>query len=408
MPSQYRHRRFSDPTEPFPSPIEPGEIAVNTSNRQIAVGDADKMSVGAPLPLLALRYFDQRAQYATGDFVVQGGNLYRANAAITPGVFNAADWILYGDLSTAEAYADSGDAAVTSAFQAADAAVTSAFQAADATTNSKFANYLPLAGGTMQGELTLAADPVGPLDAVTKRYVDVNVSSFSTGDVKLTWKTAADPGWMMMDDTTIGSGTSGANHLGTQYQALFNVYYNNLSDANAPLLTNSGAATTRSAQGTAAAAWAAGCRITMPLVLGRAMAIAGAGAGLTSLAIGQTAGANSIALSVAQMPTHNHSASSSSTASASSFQNAHAHGNAVYPGYQMPMTVIGGGWNASGYQGSGSGNLDLNGGGSTSLAQPAISTSVSVNTTTSVDYAGSGAAISLMQPTASLNIMVKL
>lgn len=133
---------------------------------------------------------------------------------------------------------------------------------------------------------------------------------FTTGDTKLTWKTVPDSGWMMMDDATIGNTGSGANHVGSQYQALFTVYYTNLSDANAPLLTSSGAATTRSAQGTASAAWAAGCRMTPPLVLGRAMAIAGAGAGLTSLVIGQAAGANnnttSFGLSIANLPAHSH------------------------------------------------------------------------------------------------------
>jgi hypothetical protein len=36
-------------------------------------------------------------------------------------------------------------------------------------------NYLPLAGGTMIGVLTLSADPVGNFDAATKRYVDLSI-----------------------------------------------------------------------------------------------------------------------------------------------------------------------------------------------------------------------------------------
>jgi hypothetical protein len=38
--------------------------------------------------------------------------------------------------------------------------------------NPMLAGYLALAGGTMQGTLTLAADPIAPLQAVTKRYAD--------------------------------------------------------------------------------------------------------------------------------------------------------------------------------------------------------------------------------------------
>jgi hypothetical protein len=34
--------------------------------------------------------------------------------------------------------------------------------------------YLPLAGGAMEGPLYLKADPVQPLEAATKQYVDAN------------------------------------------------------------------------------------------------------------------------------------------------------------------------------------------------------------------------------------------
>ena len=41
----------------------------------------------------------------------------------------------------------------------------------------KFANYLPLAGGTMTGPITLAADPTAELQAATKKYVDEHAAS---------------------------------------------------------------------------------------------------------------------------------------------------------------------------------------------------------------------------------------
>ena len=40
--------------------------------------------------------------------------------------------------------------------------------------------YLPLAGGTMTGALTLAADPAANLQAATKHYVDGNIPAAST------------------------------------------------------------------------------------------------------------------------------------------------------------------------------------------------------------------------------------
>jgi hypothetical protein len=135
MTTHYRHLRTSNPTKPFPSPVDPGEIIANTANRQIAIGDADAAQLGTPLPLLAIRVFDIRAQYAASDFVIQGGNLYRAKAAISPGAFSAAQWDLYSSDTAlnapTKAYVDAGDATVTTNFQSADAAITTAYQNAD-------------------------------------------------------------------------------------------------------------------------------------------------------------------------------------------------------------------------------------------------------------------------------------
>src|SRR5215467_326087 len=162
MTSHYRHRRTSNPATAFPNPIEPGEIAVNTANRQAAVGDATAGSVGVPLMLIAVRYFDARAQYAAGDFVVQAGALYRAKATIMPGAFNAANWDAFSTDATAKAYADAGDAAVTTAFQAADTSQTTAI-------NGKVSK----GGDTMSCALNLPlAAPTTNVQAANKKYVD--------------------------------------------------------------------------------------------------------------------------------------------------------------------------------------------------------------------------------------------
>ena len=89
--SSYLHRRTPNAPTAFPT-LQPGEIAVNTANLQIAVGDANASTSGTPLPLLGLRVFSTNAQYAAGDIVVYGGNIYRANAAITPGAFTPSQW----------------------------------------------------------------------------------------------------------------------------------------------------------------------------------------------------------------------------------------------------------------------------------------------------------------------------
>ena len=152
MTSQYRHRRISNPSTPFVNALEPGEIAVNTANRQIAVGDANSGSIGAPLALLAIRVFDARAQYAIGDFVIQAGLIYRANAAVSPGAFNATQWDNVTGPGVSQIYVDNADAL-----------------------------RLLKAGDTMTGFLTLNADPTGSLHAVTKQYVDGVAGDAGTG-----------------------------------------------------------------------------------------------------------------------------------------------------------------------------------------------------------------------------------
>jgi hypothetical protein len=150
MTSHYRHRRDNNAAAPFASPLEKGEIAVNTANRQIAVGDP----AGQPLALLAVRYFDVKSQYAINDFVVYQDNLYVAIAAVAPGAFNAAQWRM------------------------ASFAVGT--------------NYLLLSGGTMVGPLVLAGAPTADLEAATKKYVDDSqppppaastIPSTATGDI---------------------------------------------------------------------------------------------------------------------------------------------------------------------------------------------------------------------------------
>ena len=161
MTSHYRHRRTSAPATAFPNPVEPGEIAVNTANRQLAVGDAASGSLGSPLMLIAVRYFDARAQYATGEFVAQAGVIYRAKAAVVPGAFNATQWDAFSSDTTIKGYADAGDAAVTAAFQAADTTL-------QTNINAKVSK----GGDSMSGPLVLPGAPTLDLQASTKKYVD--------------------------------------------------------------------------------------------------------------------------------------------------------------------------------------------------------------------------------------------
>ena len=131
--------------------------------------------------------------------------------------------------------------------------------------------------------------------------------AWTTGDVKLTFKTTADPGWLMMNDQTIGDAASGATYANNAAQALFALFYNNCADADVPVQTSTGGATTRSSLGTAAAAWAAHARLVLPKALGRELAVAGAGSGLTARPLGSNTGVESRAQALAEMPSHSHS-----------------------------------------------------------------------------------------------------
>ncbi len=125
-------------------------------------------------------------------------------------------------------------------------------------------------------------------------------STYSTGDVKPTFKTAADTGWVMMDDGTIGDASSGAStRANADTSALFTLLWNNIS--------NTYCAVSGGVRGASAAAdFAAHKTIALPKALGRALAIAGAGSGLTSRALGLINGEESHALTITEMPAHDH------------------------------------------------------------------------------------------------------
>ena len=156
------------------------------------------------------------------------------------------------------------------------------------------------------GTTALARDLMGVTAAITAA---VN-SLFTTGDLKPTHKTTADPGWIMWSDGTIGNAGSGSTvRANADTQLLFTLYYG-FAAADCPLFTSTGVATTRGAQGTASQAFTALCRIAMPKAAGRALSIAGNGLGLTNRPLGSNAGAELQTQLPSQMPSHRHTGNS--------------------------------------------------------------------------------------------------
>lgn len=192
-------------------------------------------------------------------------------------------------------------------------------------------------------------------DSTASAGVSWQVTGFTTGDVKLTLKTAADTGWVLMNDGSIGSATSGATtRANADTEPLYTLLWTNVSDTYAPVAGGRGA--------NAAADFAANKAMTLPKALGRALAVYGSGSGLSARVLGQTTGTETHTLTEAEMPSHTHT-----------------------PTYNNITGVVGAG-------GSG-----LSGGASAAAA---------VNLT--IGNTGGGGAHNNMQPTVFLNVMVKL
>lgn len=133
---------------------------------------------------------------------------------------------------------------------------------------------------------------------ITKLTAALLGTAWTTGDVKTTIKTVADAGWVLMTDGTIGSAASTGTYANNDAEALFTLIWNNIANEDCPVVPGRG--------GSAAADWAANKKITLPKVLGRALAGSGAGAGLTARALGSTVGEENHVLTVAELASHQH------------------------------------------------------------------------------------------------------
>jgi hypothetical protein len=193
----------------------------------------------------------------------------------------------------------------------------------------------------------------------------ISPTGFTTGDVKLTIKTTADAGWVMMNDGTIGNAASGGTtRANADTLPLFTLLYNNTADADCAVSGGRGA--------NAAADYAANKTIALPKALGRALAGAGAGSGLTSRALAKAAGAED-AINVA----HTHTITDPG----------HVHTG----GMDNTVNLIGGGSGAF---------VHLN-------TQPLPNTG-SATTGISIDSSGASGTGANLQPTVFLNVMIKL
>lgn len=220
-----------------------------------------------------------------------------------------------------------------------------------------------------------------------KAFIIPTVAPFTTGDVKLTYKTAADAGWVMMNDGTIGNAVSGGTtraNADTVY--LFTLLWNNTADAQCAVSGGRGAS--------AAADFAANKTIALPKALGRALASAGAGAGLTSRVLALASGTETKTIGTTNLP---------------------ASGLSI-PGLSIPALT---GTAAAQDVMVGTGSLSGIGlveqastGPIVQRSGRTVASSVTTNTSTTgggtTGNMGSGTALDVMNPMQFLNVMIKL
>lgn len=214
------------------------------------------------------------------------------------------------------------------------------------------------------GESIIAANDIDAL-------ITAGVAVFTTGDVKLTFKTTADTGFVMANDGTIGPSGSTATFADDSAEDLYTLLWNNVDDAQSPVTGGRG--------GSAAADWVAKKPLAVSKMLGRALAVSGAGTSLTSRVLGLAVGEETHALITAELAQHNH--------------------GVIDPGHTHT------GSNGASFYGNQNVSNSLQQVGTFGIGAVGIASSP---TGVTIQNTGSGTAHNNMQPSTFLNVMIKL
>ena len=145
----------------------------------------------------------------------------------------------------------------------------------------------------------------------TEKFSSSSKSSFTlpTGVCVYTLDNVAPDGWIMADDGTIGSSSSGASHAGDETRDLFYLLWSLPSTS---VYTATG--NLRDKGSTPDIDWNANARLSLPKTYGRVLGVAGAGEGLTNRLTGSTTGNETHTLTVEEIPAHTHPSINSSGA----------------------------------------------------------------------------------------------
>lgn len=145
------------------------------------------------------------------------------------------------------------------------------------------------------------------LDYQTYDMIDGIVNAKRTGFIDYGYDLVAPPGYLLMDDGTIGSAASGATSnsgLGASINTfpLYNWLWTNVSNPS----SNAWCPVTGGLGASAIADFTANKPMALQKALGRALASAGAGSGLTARTLGQYLGEEAHALTVPELASHTH------------------------------------------------------------------------------------------------------
>jgi len=237
--------------------------------------------------------------------------------------------------------------------------------------NTVITGFLTGSGGngtyTLNNSQTIVSESMTAAGASGwTQLVPAATQQLTTGDYVLTMKAVASPGFVILNDGTMGDASSGATtRANADTQALFLLMWAQFGQANCPVSGGRGA--------TALADFNAHKTIALPKALGRALAVVGAGSGLTTRLMGDAVGGESSAIAQTNLPDY----------------------VLPDPGHDHPATTRQAQAGSTFAAGSG---FDLN-----TVSSP------TGTATTGVHLGGGNVPLPVMQPTAFLgNVMVKL
>lgn len=188
-------------------------------------------------------------------------------------------------------------------------AIVGGINVAAQTTRNVSAGGIATGGGDLSADRTITVTKATGAEVTTgtddthavtpKALADAGINIPRTGTVRLTLQTTAESGWVLMDDGTIGNGSSGGTtRANADTVDLFTLLWNNTDNADCAVSTGRGA--------NAAADYAAGKTIALPKAKGRAFGVYGTGSGLTARALAKSVGEETHTPTLAEMYAHTH------------------------------------------------------------------------------------------------------